>query len=148
MDDGDRDADGYKLLEGDEVRVRGAVDRDFFETTTIEASSVYVKKVETTFFASAVDEEDRFFWGLPEMLTSQTVLSGVVKDVRKEEFDLDTGWQVITVEVEDMTYNPLDDKGYQRVDSGDYVTVSGTMDRDFFEGRELVASWVTTLSDK
>jgi len=50
MDDGDRDADGYKLIRGDEVTVTGRIDRDFFETTSIEASSVYVKNIGTTFF--------------------------------------------------------------------------------------------------
>lgn len=34
MDDGDRDADGYKLLYGDKVTVHGKMDNDFFEKTT------------------------------------------------------------------------------------------------------------------
>ena len=58
MDDGDRDADAYKLLEGDKVTVNGMIDDDFYETTTIEAESVYVEKLGTYFYASAVDEED------------------------------------------------------------------------------------------
>lgn len=40
MDDGDRDADAYKLIPGDKVTVSGMIDDDFYETTTIEASSV------------------------------------------------------------------------------------------------------------
>jgi len=51
MDDGDRDADAYKLSEGDEVTVNGLIDNDFFETTSIEASSVYVPKLNTHFYA-------------------------------------------------------------------------------------------------
>ena len=31
MDDGDRDADGYKLVKGDEVRVSGTIDDDFYK---------------------------------------------------------------------------------------------------------------------
>ena len=31
MDDGDRDADAYKLLQGDKVTVAGRIDDDFFE---------------------------------------------------------------------------------------------------------------------
>ena len=57
MDDGDRDADGYKLLRGDEVRVSGLIEDSFFETTTIDASSVYVKNIDTYFYASAIDDE-------------------------------------------------------------------------------------------
>lgn len=41
MDDDDRDADGYTLRNGDDVTVAGMIDDDLFETTTIEASSVY-----------------------------------------------------------------------------------------------------------
>ena len=60
MDDGDRDADAYKLISGDEVTVSGRIDDDFFERRSIEASSVYVEDIGTTFFASSLDEED---WG-------------------------------------------------------------------------------------
>ena len=49
MDDGDRDADAYKLVEGDEVTVYGMTDDDLYQTTKIEASSVYVKNLETYF---------------------------------------------------------------------------------------------------
>ncbi|WP_404401013.1 hypothetical protein LG288_00640 [Idiomarina seosinensis] len=35
MDDGDRDADGYKLMQGDKVSVAGTVDDEFYEATTI-----------------------------------------------------------------------------------------------------------------
>ena len=62
MDDGDRDADAYKLNRGDEVTVSGRIDDDFYEFTTIEASSVYVRHLNTMFFASAVDEEYMEGW--------------------------------------------------------------------------------------
>ena len=35
MDDGDRDADAYKLLHGDKVTVNGLIDDDLFEMRTI-----------------------------------------------------------------------------------------------------------------
>ena len=62
MDDGDRDADGYKLLPGDKALVSGMVDDDMFEATSIEAYSVsvFVGNINTTFYASPVDE-DRVF---------------------------------------------------------------------------------------
>lgn len=47
MDDGDRDADGYKLIKGDKVSVSGIIDDDLYETRTIEASSVYVENIGT-----------------------------------------------------------------------------------------------------
>ena len=145
MDDGDRDADAYKLLEGDSVTVTGMVDDDFFETTTIEASSVYVEKLDTYFYASAVDEEDAFITITTPVVVSEVLVQGTVTDVRDEEFTLNTGLRRITVEVEEMPYNPLDDEGFQQVELGDVVSVRGIVDDDFLEGREIVASAVVTL---
>lgn len=43
-------------------------------------------------------------------------------------------------------YNPLDSEGFQQIQVGDRVSVGGTIDYDFLEGRELVASSIVTLS--
>lgn len=148
MDDGDRDADGYLLMPGDAVAVYGLIDDDFFDAKTIEASSVYLEELGTYFYASAVDEEDRGFVTIGTPLDpSAVVMRGTVTDVDDDEFTLDTGRRSITVEVEQMAYNPLDDDGYQRVDVGDVVNVTGSIDADFLEGRELVAESVITMRD-
>lgn len=147
MDDGDRDADAYKLIEGDMVTVNGVIDDGLFETRTIEASSVYVEKLDTYFYASAADEEgDAFVTYWSPVVVSRTVVQGTVTEVNDEEFVLNTGARSITVEVEEMPYNPLDDEGYQKVDVGDRVSVTGTMDYDLFEGRELVADSLVIIS--
>lgn len=146
MDDGDRDADAYKLMKGDKVTVTGVVDDDFFETTTIEASSVYVENLGTTFYASAVDEEDMFVTYWSPVVVSRIVVQGTVTDVNGDEFTIHTGERALRVEVDRMAYNPLDDKGYQRVEVGDRVSVTGQMDIDFFEGRKLEASHLVVLS--
>jgi uncharacterized protein YdeI (BOF family) len=145
MDDGDRDADGYKLVDGDKVTVTGVVDDDFFETPTIEASSVYVASLGTYFDASAVDEEDSFITVTTPVVVSATVVQGEVTEVDDEEFVVDTGLRKIRVEVDEMPYNPVDDEGYQKIEVGDRVSVAGQMDDDLFEGRQLVADSVTTL---
>lgn len=148
MDDGDRDADAYKLMEGDEVTVNGRIDDDLFETRTIEASSVYVEKLDTYFYASSVDEEDAAttfvtYWS--PVVISKTVLQGTVTDVDDEEFTLNTGARRITVEVEEMPYDPLDEDGYQRIQIGDRVSVTGMIDYDLFEGREMVAESIVEI---
>lgn len=148
MDDGDRDADAYKLLKGDKVTVSGIVDDDFFETTTIEAGSVYVENLDTTFFASAVDEEDYEFFdpsATPPIVVSQTVVRGTVSKVEGDEFLVNTGLRLIRVDTESMTYNPLDDEGYLKISKGDRVKVIGRMDTGLFEGRELRADVVVKL---
>jgi hypothetical protein len=144
MDDGDRDADAYKLMPGDPVTVYGVVDDDLFETRTIEASSVYVANLDTYFYASSVDEEDTFLTMAPPVV-STTIVQGTVTEVGDEEFRIDNGLRQVLVEVDELPYNPLDDEGYQVIEVGDRVRVTGQMDYDFLEGRELVATSVTTL---
>ena len=146
MDDGDRDADGYKLMMGDEVRVSGMIDDDFYDLTTIEASSVYVKNIDTYFYASAMDEEDIGYSIISPSVTD-TVVQGTITsvDANGEQFTLDSGLQELTVEVDELTYNPLDNEGFQQLDVGDRVSVQGSIDHDFFEGRVFEANYVTTL---
>jgi len=147
MDDGDRDADAYKLLAGDKVTVNGMIDDDFYETTKIEASNVYVENLGTTFFASAVDEEDYMVSFITPIVVSSTTLQGTVTAVKDDEFTVNTGLQSTIVDVEKMAYNPLDKEGYQRIEVGDYVRVTGTMDKDFFEVRKLKAKAIVKLID-
>ncbi|MDX1562738.1 MAG: hypothetical protein R3305_07410 [Gammaproteobacteria bacterium] len=46
-----------------------------------------------------------------------------------------------------LGHSPLDDAGYQKIETGDRVSVTGRFDRDFIEGREFEADSVITLSD-
>lgn len=148
MDDGDRDADAYKLLRGDRVTVSGMIDDGLWENKTIEAASVFVEKLSTTFYASAADEEDRMVPMEVRVVVSETELRGEVTSIVDEnEFMLDTGMREILVETDAMPYNPLDEEGYQKIEVGDYVSVMGRMDNDLFEGREFVAESVVTLLD-
>lgn len=147
MDDWDVDADAYKVVAGDRVTVNGMVDDDLFETTTIEASSVYVDNLNTYFYANAANEEDTFVTISSPPVVSAVVVQGIVTEVDDEEFTIDTGLREILVETDEMYYDPLDDEGFQQIDIGDRVSVTGRIDDDFFEGRELVASSITTLSE-
>jgi hypothetical protein len=147
MDDGDRDADAYKLIAGDKVIVHGKIDDDLFETTTIEASSVVVEKLGTAFYASAADEEDFHYDGLTiPVVVSSTIVRGTVTDVDAKQFTIDTGVRKLRVDVGSMAYDPLDDEGYQKIRVGDFVQVSGSIDVDFFEQRQLVADTIIELS--
>lgn len=145
MDDGDRDADAYKLLSGDEVNVVGKIDDDMFETTTIEASSVYVDKLNTTFYASAADEEDVIVSVSVPIDLSQTLVRGTVESVGEDQFTVDTGTRKLTVKTDGLGYDPLDDEGYVKVRKGDRVSVSGDIDDAFFGGPELNADSVIVL---
>lgn len=149
MDDGDRDADAYKLLTGDKVTVAGRIDDDFLETTKIEASSVYVESIGTTFFASAVDEEtsERLAAAIAvPVQISRAEIQGTVTKVSEKEFTVAAGTTEVRIDVDDMLYNPLDEEGYQKVRVGDRVKVSGDIDSDLFEGYEIEANSVVKLN--
>lgn len=147
MDDGDRDADAYALLEGDSVAVSGRIDDEFFETTVIEASSVYVHNIGTTFRASAIDEEDPLTTMLPRLDVPRSVLEGTVSQVRDGEFVLDTGLRAVTVDVGRLANDPLDDEGYQKIEVGDRVRVNGRIDFSFFESNTMLADGLIEIVD-
>lgn len=147
MDDGDRDADAYKLLEGDKVTVNGRIDDDFFEKRTIEAGSVYVEKLGATFFASAADEVDFMVTITDPVVVANYVVQGTVKSVGTNEFTINTGVRRLTVDVGQMSFNPLDNMGYLKIEPGDFVRVAGNMDYDLFEGRKLKADSIIELID-
>lgn len=149
MDDGDRDADAYKLLTGDKVTVSGLIDDDFLETTTIEASSVYVDNIGTTFFSSAIDEETRnsvAYMSVVPVDMARVEVSGTVSDIDDDEFTVSTQSGNLTVDVEDMSFNPLDDEGYLKLTTGDRVRVFGHMDREFFDEFELDADMIVKVN--
>lgn len=147
MDDEDRAAETYRLAYGDRVRVTGRIDDDFFESTSIEAHTVYVHGIGMAFYADATDEEIPHIVGPTEILVSTTVLDGMVSEVRADEFVINTGQRAVTVEVDEMASNPLDDQGSQRIETGDWVSVTGSIDRNFFEDRVIVAESVVELVD-
>ncbi|MDX1679246.1 MAG: hypothetical protein R3242_00825 [Akkermansiaceae bacterium] len=148
FDDWDNDADAYKLVKGDNVTVTGKIDDDLFEMRTLEGSSVYVESINTYFYASAADEESSYISVITPIDGAITSLQGTVTSIPKDdEFIIVSGTKTIRVETEEMDYNPLDDEGYQKIEVGDRVSIIGEFDKDFFEGTELVADSVMTLSN-
>lgn len=146
MDDGDRDADAYKFVEGDKVRVSGMIDDDLFERRTIEAGSVYVENLDTYFYASSIDEEDAVLVTVTTpVIVSESIVQGEVVEIGTQEFWVKAGGQKIEVEVDQMPYNPVDDKGYLKVKVGDRVRVTGKMEDGFFGGREFEALTLVKL---
>lgn len=150
MDDWDWYDEDSGILSGDKVTVYGEVDDDTFENTKIEASSVYVENLGTYFFASATDEEN--FTDLDVAPTvpidvGDLTITGTVQSVNGREFTIDSALQQMKVDTTLMPYNPMDNEGYQQIDKGDLVTVTGNTEYDTFEKQELMAESVVTLDD-
>lgn len=154
MDDWDSYGDAYGLMDGDKVTVYGDIDDDLYEIASIEAGAVYVENLNTYFYASSDDEEGvsegLTYWTVSApIVVSETVVRGTVTSVdhAEEQFTVDTATQQLTIEIEGLGYNPLDELGYQQVEVGDRVSVTGDINYEFFDGRVLHADSVITLSD-
>lgn len=150
MDDWDSFGDAWPLVSGDRVTVYGDVDENLYVNDTIEAASVYVKDLNSFFYASAADEEELGAWALdPYDEVGDTTYVGTVESVdpSTDSFTIDTGKQELTVETDALLYDPLDDEGFQRIEVGDVVSVDGVVDEDFFTNNDLVAESIVTLVD-
>ena len=143
-------SDNFQVIEGDKVTVYGEIDDDLYETTTIEASSVYDQNLGTYYYASSRDEEfdgDYDYWVGYDLVVGEMTVRGTVTDVDGREFTIDSGPRELTVDTIMMSYNPMDKKGYPTIDKGDYVSVSGYMDYDTIEKNELMADSVVILQN-
>ncbi|WP_417427310.1 hypothetical protein [Hoeflea sp.] len=148
MDDWDWYPEAAGLLGGDNVTVYGVIDDDMLETKSIEATSVFVKGLNTYFYASGSDEEDVVYNAITEpRLAARIDVTGTVESINGREFTIDIGSRDLTVDTSGMTYNPLDDEGFQMVDVDDRVKVTGSMDYALFEANEVNATSVITLAE-
>ncbi len=152
MDDWDWYDEANLLKAGEKVTVYGRIDNGWFESKTIEAGSIYAHDRATYYYANDADEEAdytyySYYVTYPAVVPDGTWMSasGEVTDISGRELTLDTGAYKISVDTIGMAYNPLDDKGYQQIDEGDRIYVSGKVDVGIFDENELAASTITVL---
>lgn len=140
----------FRVIEGDKVTVYGEIDDDFYDTTTIEADSVYDEDLNQYFYNFA--EENEYQRGYDywvdggDIQPGRATVRGTVRSIQGRELTIDTGPRMLTVDTITIPYNPLDDKGYTKVEKGDYVSVTGSMGEDFWDERELKADAIVVLS--
>ncbi len=148
MDDWDSLVNEADLLKKNEtVTVKGRIDKDLFETRTIEAGTVYVHDRNIFYFADSADEEfEVYSLGALHPEKSWVSIIGRVKNLNGSQFDLDTGFNDFKIETKSMDYNPLDDKGFQKIKKGDRVSVSGVLGDDFFLSHEIRAKVIVSLA--
>ena len=129
--------------------VTGQMDADFWQNRTIEASSVYVKSLNTMYFASAADEEGAVvpILSVDPLTDGESVsLTGTVRQIVGDELTLDAGLMNYRVDTASLDYDPLDDDGVQHIAVGDRISVFGRMDdADLFDRREIDAKVLTEL---
>jgi uncharacterized protein YdeI (BOF family) len=155
MDDWDRGDEARPISEGDNVTVYGRIDDDFFEATTIEAGAVYVEGLNSYFYASSADEESAAYiprvWVTPSpMPSSELTVRGEVASVDRDKktFTVALAKEQLVVDTSQLGYDPVDDYGYQKIETGDLVSVSGELDFEVFEGKVMKARSLTKLVDE
>ncbi|MDX1634397.1 MAG: NirD/YgiW/YdeI family stress tolerance protein [Marinobacter sp.] len=151
MDDWDWYGEHRAIIENDRVTVYGEVDDETFEAATVDADSIYVENLGTYFYAESADEDTYQVIDMSPttpIVVGDMTATGTITAIDGREFTLDSGIQRMTVDTTGLPYNPMDDKGFQQLDMGDTVTVTGYMDRDVFAQRELVAESIVTLNEE
>lgn len=134
------------LQRGDKVTVTGVIDDDLFETTSLEASGVYVERLDSYFLSSAANETDLFYGTGDPIEMSRTIARGTVTSIDGNEIMIDSDMRSFSVDLSGLSDDPLDDEGQPRVDVGDRVLVSGEMTPQFFDvRRELTADAIAVI---
>ena len=146
MDDFDPFPEGQGLKAGDRVTVSGLADQDLFLNKRIEARSVYVRNLNSYFYASNADEEEyRSSAVVAASATNHSDFTGTVSAIEGREFTLGTGPLAIRVDTSLLADNPLDSEGLQQIKVGDRVFAWGDIDFDAAEGAELKARGLISL---
>jgi uncharacterized protein YdeI (BOF family) len=153
VDDWDRFHEGGLLQGGEYVTVFGRLDADLLEQRKLEAESVYVHGRNTFYHADGADEEAartvlppaRSTGGAPAVGT-YLELAGRVAEVDGRAFRLDAAGQQLSVDTAGMSYDPMDEIGYQRIRIGDRVRVGGVVESGLFTEKRLAADSVITLA--
>ncbi|WP_435203807.1 hypothetical protein [Qipengyuania sp. 902] len=143
-DDWDWASDGIALLPGDRVSVTGRVDEGLFNTETIEAGAIYVRNLNTVFYASPADEEELGLAAAPmRPVTDGVDYTGWVTGKSGNTFTLGAGPTMITVNTENL------DTSYssRSVDTGDRVYVWGDLTIGGNGGSQLTADGLLELTD-
>ena len=143
MDDWDWYREGKSLVPGDKVTVSGKVDHDLRENKKIEASSVFVRGLNTYFYASGADEEEveessAYVAPLPTYADT----TGYVTAVEGQEFTVGSTTGAIRVDTSQL---PAAQKK-QPVKVGERVYVWGDLDIDARERSELMAKGIVRLT--
>ena len=142
MDDWDWYQEGRALKPGERVVVTGRVDQDLWENKKIEASSVYVRNLNTYFYANGQDEEDLatstvYVAAVPAFADS----TGYITAIEGQEFTLGSAGGAIRVDTSQLPANAR-----PQLKVGDRVYVWGDLDIDISERDELMAKGIVVLA--
>ena len=142
MDDWSSDSQVFLRLKGEEVLVYGRVDNDALEKLTVEASRVYVPRLQKAFEANPVDEE--FNVGpfghvnlIPDFPDkTQKIFVGRVLSVGTDEALIETEEGKLVVDFKNI------EASQDAFSKGDRLRVTGYLDENIFTYDEIDAQAV------
>ena len=147
-------SDGLKIRQGDKIVVTGRVDNDLLDKKTLNASSVYVKNLNSYFYGDSSDNSytpvlSSSYMAIEDLPENSSVdITGKVTNISGREFTVDTGLRKVQVDTADMLYNPMDSTGLTQVKKGDRVQISGLVDNKYLDEKELSASYIIELDNE
>ncbi|WP_025897037.1 hypothetical protein [Sneathiella glossodoripedis] len=156
LDDWDFTDEAKFVEKGEKVTIYGHIDHDLFETRKIEADTVFSHNDKVYYFANSVDEEDFYdtYYVTPNSVKLEEIpdeawvnIKGKVTEIDGRELTISLGGKDMVIDTDEMPYNPLDKVGLQKIEKGDYIYVSGEMDKNFFDDNEVDAASIITLRD-
>lgn len=143
-DDWDWATDGIALVPGDIVSVSGRVDEGLFSTETIEAGAIYVRNLNTVFYANPADEEQLGLAAAPlRPVTDGVDYTGWVTGKSADSFTLGAGPMKITVNTDDLDTSYIT----SGVEAGDRVYVWGDLTLSSGGDSQLDAEGLLELRD-
>jgi len=142
--------DAYSFGEGSNVTVTGKIDKTFFDQAMLNASTIYVASLNTTLFSSAMDTPDRIAYENSKLspLGDDTVtLIGWVEDINAlmNRISIDIGEQTVEVNLEMLGYDPLSDEGAVKLDVGNRVKVTTTIEEAILKDYKFDAKTLVVL---
>lgn len=134
------------LVRGEPVTVTGYLDEDLFEGREIKAYTVRLEDSDVYYYTTLdyptynmfdvdYDPESGAFASIRGTITART---GDVVTIENDTRDM-------LVDVSDLSYDPFDDEGRQKLDMNDDVYVYGNIDDDFYASKILMADGVVEL---
>ena len=147
IEDDIRDGGAYTLMQGDKVTVSGQIEDHFFQDKELEANALHVAKLNTTFI---VDEDYADDYGMVsgKSMDDSIEVTGTVISVSPDDEQFRIRAEKMgeyTVEVDELDDDPFDDDGYMKIQQGSRVQITGEIDSDWMEGRELEANSINVV---
>ena len=99
LDDYDSYEEGFNIVDGDKVIVKGKIDADPGQSRSIEASQVYIPSLDLHIHASSTDEEDTKTKSFTQGLTNGTEvkLRGIIKNIQKKVITIQSSKGMVEV---------------------------------------------------